>query len=311
MSIAHGGVEPLLNPVSLLAASRPKTLVGANRPDDFGLQTTKQFVEFVGGVEIGFEFAGAELVAEFIEAAREKIERRREHFLIGQNDVAPRGVRAAGEAERIAEAGTSEHNRQTIFVKTVVEKRTKSDGGKLRKVRGEANCVIVLFGTKPKRARADFLENLKKCGDAGVARRMCGAGVSHRIGNQSVRIAAEQVGVGVCDPGNFLPRHRMTAKKKRRAGEMVGGRLQDAELRTACVGDEGVARRMARDVWKQIERRADGQCDVNNVGAAKRGSKVAVMCVVDNLESTGFAQSFQSIPTGDADVGGVFAKRER
>ena len=53
------------------------------------LQAAEEFVELVGGVEIGFEFAGVEALAEVVEAAREKIQSRGEHFFIGQNDIAP------------------------------------------------------------------------------------------------------------------------------------------------------------------------------------------------------------------------------
>ena len=67
-----------------------ESLTNLGHSRDISSKAAEQFVEFVSRVEIGFEFAGAELVAEFIEAAREKIQSRGEHFLIGQNDVAPR-----------------------------------------------------------------------------------------------------------------------------------------------------------------------------------------------------------------------------
>jgi hypothetical protein len=71
------------------------------------LEAAEEFVELVGGVEVGFEFAGGEFFAEVVEAAREKIEGRGEDFLVGEDDIAPGGIRAAGEAQRIAEAGAS------------------------------------------------------------------------------------------------------------------------------------------------------------------------------------------------------------
>jgi hypothetical protein len=69
------------------------------------LQRAEEFVEFVGGVEIGFEVAGGQAFAEVVESAGEKVERGGENFFVGQDDVAPSGVRAACEAERIAQAG--------------------------------------------------------------------------------------------------------------------------------------------------------------------------------------------------------------
>ena len=44
------------------------------------LQGTEEFVEFVGGVEIGFEFAGGEAFAQIVEAAGEEVERGGEDF---------------------------------------------------------------------------------------------------------------------------------------------------------------------------------------------------------------------------------------
>jgi len=84
-------------------------------------EAAEEFVEFVGGVEVGFEVAGVEAFAEFIEAAGEKIEGDRENLLVGEDDVAPKGVGAAGEAKRIAEAGAGESDGQSIFVEAVVE----------------------------------------------------------------------------------------------------------------------------------------------------------------------------------------------
>ena len=123
------------------------------------LQTTEEFVEFVGGVEVGFEFAGGEAFAEVVEAAGEKIERGGEDFLIGENNIAPSGIGAAGEAERIAKAGAGEGDGEAVFVEMVVEKRAERDGGELGKMRGQADGVIVLLRAKPEGACANFFEN--------------------------------------------------------------------------------------------------------------------------------------------------------
>lgn len=47
------------------------------------LQRAEEFVEFVGGVEVGFEVARGETFAEVVEAAGEKIESRGEDFFVG------------------------------------------------------------------------------------------------------------------------------------------------------------------------------------------------------------------------------------
>jgi hypothetical protein len=62
-------------------------------------KAAKKFVEFVCGVEVGFEFARAEFIAEIVETAGKKVERGRKHFFVGENDVAPSGVGAACEAK--------------------------------------------------------------------------------------------------------------------------------------------------------------------------------------------------------------------
>src|SRR5947207_8065507 len=99
------------------------------------LQAAKELVRFVGGVEVGFEISGGKALAKVVEAACEKIERRGKHFLIGEHNVAPGGIRTSRKPQRIAQARTSQRNGQTVFVKTVVEKPGESDGGKLRKMR--------------------------------------------------------------------------------------------------------------------------------------------------------------------------------
>ena len=133
------------------------------------LQGAEEFVEFVGGVEVGFEFAGAEAVAEIVEAAGEEIEGGGENFAVGEYDVAPGGVGAAGEAQGIAEARAGERDGQAVFVETIVEERAESDGGELREMRGQADGVIVLLRAEPEGARADLLQNFEEGDDAGIA----------------------------------------------------------------------------------------------------------------------------------------------
>src|SRR5690349_21441208 len=95
------------------------------------LQAAKEFVEFVGGIEVGFEFARGELFAKIVEPTREEVERRGENFLIGEDDIAPGVIGTAGEAQRIAQAGTSQCNGQAVFVEAVVEESSERDGREL------------------------------------------------------------------------------------------------------------------------------------------------------------------------------------
>src|ERR1041384_6942132 len=66
----------------------------------------KEFIEFVGSVEIAFEFAGSEAFAKIVEPPRKEIQRGGKHFLVGEHNVAPRGVRTprtSSEQARIGE----------------------------------------------------------------------------------------------------------------------------------------------------------------------------------------------------------------
>jgi len=120
------------------------------------LQGTEEFVEFVGGIEVGFELAGGEFFAEVVEAAGEEIEGGREDFLIREDDVAPGGIGASGKTERIAKAGTGEGDGKTVFVEMVVEKTGKGDRRELWEMRGQADGVVVLLHAEPERTGSDF-----------------------------------------------------------------------------------------------------------------------------------------------------------
>ena len=117
-----------------------------NRLRRRSLQAAEEFVEFIGGVEVGFEVARGEAFAEVVESASEEVERGGENFFVGEDDVAPSGVGAAGEAEGIAEARAGERDGQAVFVEMIVEERAESDRGELREMRGKAYGVIVLLG---------------------------------------------------------------------------------------------------------------------------------------------------------------------
>lgn len=132
------------------------------------LQGAEEFVEFVGGVEVGFEVTGGEAFAEVVEAAGEKVESGGEDFFVGEDDIAPCGVGAAGQTERVAETGAGKRDGEAVFVEMIVEERGEGYGGELGEMRGEADGVIVLLGAEPERAGADFSQDFHECGDARV-----------------------------------------------------------------------------------------------------------------------------------------------
>src|SRR5229473_688057 len=269
------------------------------------LQAAEKFVEFVGGVEVGFEFAGGEAFAQVVEAAGEKIESGGEDFLIGEDDVAPGGIGASGEAKRIAEAGASEGDGEAVFVQAIVEERGERDGGELRKMGGQADSVVVLRSTEPERARANFFENFHEGGDAGVL--LSGRGTDERVG-----IATEEIGIGVRDAGEFPAGHGVTAQE---AGPVFAGKkrssgLRHADLGAAGVGDERVRRGVAGDFPKMIERRGDGKPDVNQIGALQSGREAVRKGFVEGAASLGFTNDIGAVPAGDVYLCGVFAKSE-
>src|SRR5207248_1387005 len=235
------------------------------------LQAAKELVEFVGGVEVGFEISGGKALAKVVEAACEKIERRGKHFLIGEHNVAPGGIRTSRKPQRITQARTSQRNGQAVFVKAVVEKPGESDGGKLRKMRSKADRIIMLRSAEPERSRADFLEDFHESGDTRIF-------LSRGCADERVSAAAKEVGVSVRDAGEFLPRHGMPAKEERpfvlREKFLRG--LRDAHLRAAGLGDERVPRSVARNLGKKINRRGNGQSDVDEVSTLQRSGKFPV-----------------------------------
>src|SRR2546429_212827 len=169
------------------------------------LQTAEELVEFVGGVEVGLELAGGEFFAEVVKAAGEEIERGGEDFLVGEDDIAPCGVRTAGETERIAEAGAGKRDGETVLVEAVVEESRESDGRKLGEMGSQADGVVVLRCAEPERAGADFFENFDEGADSWIAGRISFFGDGKRsglksrhyrfgrFGDQSVRVFAEKI----------------------------------------------------------------------------------------------------------------------
>src|SRR5882724_1913412 len=279
--------------------------MGRGSPPWAPLQAAEEFVEFVGGVKVGFEFAGGELFAEVVEAAGEEIEGGGEDFLIGENDVPPGGIGAAGEAEGIAKARTGEGDGKAVFVEMVVEEASEGDGGELRKMRGQANGVVMLLRAEPERTRADFFENFHEGGDARIV-------FSRGRADESVGVATKKIGVGMGVAGEFPAGHGMAAEEERSIGcgiKFRGG-FDDADFGAAGIGDERVSWSVARDFRKKIERRANGKCDVDQVGILQGRSEFRGECFVKCAASVRFTNNFGAVPARDVHVGGVFAERE-
>src|SRR5205809_548523 len=208
-SIVHDG--PLYDMERMLRMLR-RRWANVNVPTrkaegELASQAAEEFVEFVGGIEVAFEFARAEFFAKVVEPAREEVEGRGENFLIGEDDIAPSAIGTAGEAQRIAQAGTSQRNGQAVFVEAVVEESSESDGHELWQMRGKADGVIMLRRTEPERPRANFLQDFRESGHARIFLR-------RRRANECVSVAAEEVGVSVGDAGEFAAGHGMAAQKE-------------------------------------------------------------------------------------------------
>src|SRR5690348_11649933 len=136
-------------------------------------------------------------------------------------------------------------------------------------MRSKSNGVVMLRRAKPKRTRADSFQNLHESGNSRLF-------LTWRCTDERISIAPEEVGVGVRDTGEFLPRHRMPAKEERpfvRRENFLRG-LRDAHLRAAGIGDQRVRRSVARNLGKKINRRGNGQSDVDEVSALQRRGKL-------------------------------------
>src|SRR5438445_266443 len=192
----------------------------------------------------------------------------------------------------------------------IVEKGAEGYGGELGEMRNHADGVVVLLGAEPERAGADFFEELEESGDARVA--LGGRGISWdgRVGDERVGRVAEEVGVGLRDAGGFASGHGVTAEEERgcRRGKIFGGGLREAKLGAAGVGDEGVFGGEASDFWEEVECDADGERDVNKIGGAEGGGEIAGEGFVDYVARAGLVCDFGTIPSGDVQVGRVFAE---
>lgn len=270
------------------------------------LQGAEQFVEFVGGVEIGFQVAGTEAFAKIVEAASEEVESGGEHVAIGEDDVSPGVVWTAGQAQRVAETGTRQGDGQAVFIEAIVEERSEGDGGDLGKVRGQADGVIVLLCPDPQGTRANFFENF----DEGVDSRVMNfIGVAHK----GVGGVLEEVGVSASEADGFSACHGMSGKKNGTNffDKKFGSGLMDALLGAAGICDECVRWSVVREFGKQVERVADGERDIDEIGTANGGFEGFAKTFVDGARLFCFEDHISVIPADNVHVRRVFAKGAR
>jgi hypothetical protein len=105
----------------------------------------------------------------------------------------------------------------------------------------------------------------------------------------------------------------MAAKKQRSvaAGEKRGCILRDAEFGAARVGDQSMWRSETRDFRQQIERRANRQRQVNQVGASQRLLKRTGGGTVYDPAAMRFIQNGSAVPTVNEHIGCVLLQRQR
>lgn len=90
--------------------------------------------------------------------------------------------------------------------------------------------------------------------------------------------------------------------------EQLRGSLNNTQLRAARVRDQRARGCMLRNLWKEIDGRADGQGNIDQVGIANGVCKLAVKFLVDRAACVRFIYNFCSIPSGDVNVRREFAK---
>src|SRR5215469_805176 len=267
-------------------------------------KAAQKLVEFVGGIEVGFEFAGTEALAQIVDAAGKQIERGRENLTIGKHNVAPGCIGAPGKAQRIAKARPCESDRQTVFVEPVVQKRTQGHGGELRKMRGQTDGIVVLLRAEPDRACPNLFQNFDERSDAWVVRIL-------GFTNQRVRGALKKVRIGVREAGKLAPSHGVSAKKNGPDlfDKQLRSSLADAHFGAAHVGDQSVWRRVMCDLRKNVERVSDGKGDVDQVGPPDRRFERFEESFVERPAFARLQNDLRAVPSEDGDFGCVPAKR--
>ena len=166
---------------------------------------------------------------------------------IGQGDVAPDLIRAAGEAQQIAQTAAREQQGQPRLVGFLARHCCQGHRDQLGQVRHDRRGPVVRFRVKPERLRAQRLEQRNKTRHTRVvgpgrssgicARCMRIAGISC-LANERVLRPAKQFRIGMRDAANLPPRHRMAAQESRRAAEALASNAAYFRLCAARISDQ-------------------------------------------------------------------------
>ncbi len=115
----------------------------------------QKFVEFVRGLEFLLEFFTRKARPKMVDGLREAIERARNVFIIGEENVAPNGVGASREPQNILKAWPRKTQRQAGLVGFILNDARQRHGQKLRQMRDDADGPVVRFRIAPGRLRAN------------------------------------------------------------------------------------------------------------------------------------------------------------
>ena len=86
--------------------------------------------------------------------------------------------------------------------------------------------------------------------------------------------------------------------------------MADAHFGAASIGDQRARGSAAGNLGKKIDGGGDGKREIDEVGVFQGGSKVTGEGFLDCAAGLCLANDFRAIPTGDLDVGCVFAESE-
>ncbi len=120
--------------------------------------------------------------------------------------------------------------------------------------------------------------------------------------DQRIFGAAKKAGIGGGEPRAFAAGHGMAAKKSRAAGEVSLGGGADGTLGAGGVGNQGPVQRVARNFGQSLDGHANGQSDIDQIGAGDGFSQVGVR-FIHYAGVNGALQHVRLVPADDAGAG--------
>src|SRR5690349_7239031 len=84
--------------------------------------------------------------------------------------------------------------------------------------------------------------------------------------------------------------------------------LRDAHLCAAGIGDQCVRRSVARNLRKKINRRGNGQSDVDEVSALQRSGKLPIERRINGASCMSFSDNVRAVPPGNTNARRVFSQ---